>query len=426
MKVKYFLIFSILFAFSPVFAEDDNSDIYEDGMAETKSSYQENMKAVSKMRTKQEYPNIEGHLLAEYYVDVLNNSEDKIKSDDSVTNSYLYAESEFKLNLHKNFFLETKWYLKPVNSRLYTGDNYAENPNYVVGNSSQSDFYGKNDYVERGFQFSSYGLGIETLNMNFQNSNLAFGLGKINPTFGSAFDKSRFSGIFGISLPEEYELTEKIGGYVSAIFPFGTLRFNAFFDDTTGLSDTIFNSRGKYKSEGGAGNTEKLNNFSLTFNAKFDDLSFNLGYRELKSDLETEKTERGFVVGAEYLIDLGYDVSFLPFTELSYINNFDGIDGRNVTYFTVFLPIIYQNWHFIASNTSKFDYESGYNNYTSYVSQLSFGYKFDFGLMVDVARVWERDVKKADGFTTVDSNAGKKWVNHADSWAFMLSYMFKF
>ena len=76
------------------------------------------------------------------------------------------------------------------------------------------------------------------------------------------------------------------------------------------------------------------------------------------------------------------------------------------------------------TNTTKYDHENGYKNYTSYLTQLSLGYKFDFGLMFDVARVWERYAKKADGFVNVGS--GEKWLKHADSWAVMVSYSLNF
>ena len=44
--------------------------------------------------------------------------------------------------------------------------------------------------------------------------------------------------------------------------------------------------------------------------------------------------------------------------------------------------------------------------------------------MIDVAKVWEREAKKADGFAGL--GAKDKWVHHKDCWAFMVSYLFKF
>ncbi len=423
-KVKYLLSILLCILTLPAFAENYYTDIYEDDTQTKPSNYKDSSTNYKPQQTTESFPRFEGHLLSELYFDAYTNNGEKIQAGESKTNTYLYLESLMRLRITKGFFAETKWYLEPVNDRLYTGDLYAANPGYIVGNALNSDFYGRENHVKRRFQSWSYGLGVETLNVGYRNSNFAAAIGKINPTFGSAFDKSRFSGIYGITLPEEYELTEKIGGYVSAILPFGNITFNAFFDDTSELSNTMFRHRGRDKSIGGAGNTEKLNNFSITFDGKFDNLSINAGFRYLDVDLKQEDAEKGFVFGAEYLFEFPYNINFLPFVEVAYFDNFDGMASRDVTYLTTFLPIIIENWHFIASNTSKFDDEKGYHSYTSHLTQLSIGYKFDFGLMIDVARIWERSVKKADGFAGLGRR--DKWVRHADSWAFMVSYLFEF
>lgn len=420
MKRINYILALLLCSNLSAFAESYDTDIYEDD-GYSKTNYQHKEKS-SKQNKKDKI--FEGYVLSEFYANTLLHSKDKVRFNDSSANSYFNFEALMKLNIGKGFFAETKWYLKPVNKRLYTNDVYANNSSYVVGNATNSDFYGQDDYVKRTFQFSSYGLGVETLYVGYKNSNLAVGAGKIDPTFGSAFDKSRFSGVYGVTLPEEYELTDKIGGYITAMFPFGDLRFNMFFDDTSDLSNTMFKKQGRNKAEGLAGNTEKLNNFSLTFNGKFDNLSLNVGFRQLDVTLPNEKKETGYVAGAEYLIELPYEVNVLPFAEFVYLNNYKGMKSRDVSYMTVFLPVIYENWHFIVSNTTKFDNESGYHDYTSYLTQASVGYKFDFGLMIDVAKVWERYVKKADGFSGLGTQ--DKWVRHADSWALMVSYLFEF
>ena len=416
MKLKFAILTLFLLGSLPAFAESYNDDIYVDNSNKQYYNIQQTKSSL--------YPKFEGHVLAEYYINSLIHNKDKVNSKDNRMNYYLNAEALLKLRFTEGFFLETKWQLNPVNDRLYTGDIYANNTEYIVGNSLNSDFYGRQNYVKRKFQTSSYGLGIETLNIGYKNSDLAVALGKINPTFGKAFDKSRFSGIYGTLMPEEYELTEKIGGYISAILPVGTITLNTFFDDTTDLSRTMFNSLKRDKSKGGAGNTEKLNNFSLTYDGKFENLALNFGFRYLDVDFDAEEPEKGFVAGVEYLFELPYEVNFMPFVELAYFDNFDGMKSRNVGYFTTYLPIIIENWHFIFTNTTKYDHESGYKNYTSYLTQLSLGYKFDFGLMFDVARVWERYAKKADGFVNVESN--EKWLKHADSWAVMVSYSLNF
>ena len=419
MKFKYLLFFFFLLASLPAFAIDYNTDIYVD---DSNTSSTKTYKPAT--QNTNYYPKFEGHILAEYYINSLDSKDDIVNPHDSKNDYYLNLEALLKLQFKQGFFAETKWQLSPVNDRVYTGDIYAENPGYIVGNSLNSDFYGKQDYIKRKFQFSSYGLAVETLNVGYKNDNFAIGLGKINPTFAKAYDKARFSGVYGISMAEEYEMTGKIGGYISAILPVGTITFNAFFDDKTGLSRTMFNSIKKDKSEGGAGNTEKLNNFSITYDGQFENLSLNFGFRYLDVDLETEQPEKGFVLSGEYLMELPYDVNFLPFAEVAYFNNYDGMEDRNLTYFTAFLPLIIDGWHFIATSTFKFDNEDGYKNYFSHLTQLSAGYKFDCGLMLDFAKIWEKNTMKADGFAGVGNK--QKWTHNSDSWAFMVSYSFKF
>lgn len=432
-----------MFVALPVFAESSDYDIYEEPAGSSSSPIKttttktttKTSKKTTKYRTKTTttrssesifdgFPKLETKILSEFYVNTLSGSGEKIQYNDNKVTSYANIESLMRLNITKNFYAESKWYLQPVNKRVYGGNYYAKNSGNVIGNSLDSDFYGKNNYVKREFQFSSYGLGVETLFLAYRDSNINIGVGKINPTFGSAFDKSRFTGVYGVKLPEQYELTEKIGGYITALFPFGNLTFNTFFDDTTGLSSTMFKNRGKDKSKGGAGNTEKLNNFSITFDAALENMNFNLGFRYLDVDLKQQEPEKGFVGGVEYLFEFPYGINFLPFAEVAYFNNFDGMKSRNVAYVTTFMPLIIENWHFIFSNTSKFDDEKHYKNYSSYLTQLSFGYKFDCGLMIDVAKIWEREVNKANNFSNVP--VGEKWIVRNDSIAVMVSYLFKF
>lgn len=433
MKIRYIVALLLCLFVIPAFAEDYDDDIYvDDGVPATPSvkqnakKQQPSNKTYTPKNTKssETFPKLEGHILTEFYANTLTKNSEKIQAGDKRTDAYLYAESVLRLRITEGLFAETKWFFEPTNDRLYTGDIYAKNPGYYVGSVLGSDFYGQENHVKRKFQTGTYGLGVETLNIGYKNSNLALAVGKIDPTFGSAFDRSRFSGIYGIAMPEEYELTEAIGGYVSALLPFGNITFNAFFNDTTDLSNTMFRRRGKNDANGGVGNTDKLNNFSLTFDGKFDNLSLNLGFRYLDVDLEEEEAESGFVAGAEYLVELPYSVNFLPFVELAYFHNYNGMPSRRVGYATVFLPIIFENWHFIVSNTTKYDDEKGYHGYTSYLTQISVGYKFDFGLMFDFGRIWERYAKKADGFAGLGPK--DKWTKRADSWAFMISYMFQF
>ena len=167
MKFKYLVFASALLATLPTFAMDYDTDIYVDN---TSTSSTSTYKPATKTFY---YPKFEGHILAEYYIDSLVDKNDIVNPHDDRNNYYLNLEALLKLKFTQGFFVETKWQLSPVNDRVYTGDIYADHPGYIVGNSLNSDLYGNYDYVKRKFQFSSYGLAVETLNIGYKNDNFA-------------------------------------------------------------------------------------------------------------------------------------------------------------------------------------------------------------------------------------------------------------
>jgi len=428
MRVRYLSIIVLLLC-GTVFAEeyhpyDQNGNFYtiegatKKEKTSAKSAETKKPKKIDTSFTKD--MSLDVHMLTEFYLDSLTSSSGKVQSDDDAMNGYLYLQPVLKFNLNKNFFVETGWKLRPENKRVYTNYIYAGNPDYVVGNSLNDDFYGKSNHVKRQFLSTDYGLGVETLFVGFKSSKFMAGIGKINPTFGMAYNTSRFTGIYGTRMPKEYELTEKNGAYMGIPLPTGSIMVNVFRDDTTDLSGTIITKTGRDRSFGGAGNTDDFSSYSVTFNANFDRLSLNIGFRNLNVKLTEEKPEQGYVIGLEYLFDLSYSTKFLPFYELAYFNNFDGMPSRKVIYNTIMLPFMYGNWHFIASSTTKMDDEPSHASRTSYLHQLSLGYRFGIGLMLDVAKSWEKTVKKADNFS-----AGK-WGNNAHYWGVMVSYLFDF
>ena len=419
----YILLFS--FIYIKVYSNDFNDDMY---LEYQDSDYRSNNKNKSK---KLYFPRLEGRILAEYYIDTLENKSDRIRHNDKKTDSYLSLKSYLKLRITEGFYAETDWYLRPVNKRLYTDRNYAKNSQYNITDSYGDDFYGKQDYIQRRFHYKDYGLGIETLKLGYIGTNIALNAGKFSPTFALAYNKYRFSGVYGTILPSEYELIEKLGGSISALLPFGNITFNLFTDDTTDLSTTMFKRTRKDKSKGGAGNTKTLDNYSITFNIKVDDLTFNFGYRSLNDDHKydlnnknVDRAEKGWTAALEYKLTLDYDITIKPFVEYTYLGAYDGMMKRKVHYLTGFFPIMFENWHLIFSDTHKFDLERYYKNYISHLSQISFGYKFDFGLMLDFARVWRTEYKKADGFAILKER--QKFRMNKNAYVFMISYVYDF
>lgn len=367
------------------------------------------------------YPNISGEVLSEYVYDVLNSNRYKVRSNDKRSNGYFNIEPVFALNLNRNWSFNTSWLIRPVENRLYTGSWYAGNTNFVVGANGSDDYYGQEDYIKRKMHWDDYGVIVEELTVDYKAEDIEVGLGKFNPTFGKAFDKSKFHGVYGTVMPEEYELKEKLGAYTTALFELAEIRFNIFFDDTTGLSRSALTDRGRDKSAGGAGNTNKPNNFSLTMEGKYDQFNYNLGFRHLSTNKYYESDEKGYVIGLDYLKEFETNnFMILPFAELASFKNFDGMKGRDVWYLTASLPVLYKGWNFTVSDTIKRDDETNFKNYTSYLFQYSFGYKFKNGLMFDVARKHHRYVEKANYVATT------KQVRKASAWGLLISYMYKF
>lgn len=118
----------------------------------------------------------------------------------------------------------------------------------------------------RSREFKDQGLFVETLFLTYEAERFSVYAGKINPPFGLAWDLA--PGIYGVDFAEDYELTERIGGGGLLVLEgYGSHRLsaNTFFLDTSILSDSVVNTRGRTeRSDGGASNTGDLSSFSVT------------------------------------------------------------------------------------------------------------------------------------------------------------------
>lgn len=235
--------------------------------------------------------------------------------------------------------------------------------------------------------FGDVGLYLDTLNLEAEIGDLTFVAGKFGPGFGRAWDNT--PGIYGTDFAEDYELSEQIGfgaAYSVATPAAGThtLGANIFFADTTVFSDSIFTRRGRLSTaDGGAGNTGRLDNFSVTLDgAEFPSLpgfSYHLGYRHLSAGLGDLGSENGFVAGVAQEAKLASGL-LLAFTgEVAHFDNFGGtLDSA--TYFTPGLALGGEHWHGELSGTVRrinFDVGGGQ---TDLLAQASVGYTFDNGI----------------------------------------------
>jgi hypothetical protein len=426
--MKKIILFYILFL-PMVFAED--YDIYGNNETAKPTSISSNSSRNDLSQSKKEnktfsdsqdftkplkYPYIRGQILTEYRYSNLTKTGDGYKfKDDSNSNSYLYTDVEVGLNFNELFFAYTEWSFQPVGSYLKQSNKYADLID--VGNEYESDFFGQQNYISRKrLHLNDYGLSVNALSMNFRNNNLAFGVGKFEASFAKGYDNTRFTGTDGLIIPDEYNLKNKIGGYLAALLPFGKIQFNLFYNDETGLSNTMFERTGADKNKQSQGYNNRLDNFSVTIDGKINNMTLNLGYSYLKPEKRTNfVSQRGYALSLEYLLDYNNGVNIIPFGEIVYFSDYKGISNRYAFYTTESIGLYFENWRFLLSNNFKYDNEL---KSSTFLNQILVGYKFDIGIMFDVGRIWSRFYYK----TSDNSNFKTK----REYWTFMLSYLWEF
>jgi hypothetical protein len=245
----------------------------------------------------------------------------------------------------------------------------------------------------RGVNANDTGLIVEELKLHFENDDMKFFLGKFDPTFGTAYNKAKRIGVFTTQFTEDYNLREKIGGGITALLEDSKITFNTFFNDTTGLSQSALNKRGREnRSSGVAGNTGTLSSYSVALDGQnlfgVEDLIYNVGYRSLGVDSAANaRREQGFVFGSEYLYNLSLQSSIVPFFEVSKINNFTGQQGRNALYTTSALIGRYSGWSSsISYLTRNINSSQAIPKVSDHQLQLSVGYKFTNNVTLDISR----------------------------------------
>ncbi len=230
--------------------------------------------------------------------------------------------------------------------------------------------------------FEDHGLYLEVLNaqINFSdNTNLV--AGKFGPGFGTAWDAT--PGIYGVDFAEDYELAEFIGFGVNHTFDGGnagevTFGANIFFADTTFLSDSVGTRRGRTRlTDGGAGNTEELDNFSFTLDGtelpSMPGFSWHLGYRHLSAGLGDVADENGFAVGFIQEADLGDERTATFNFEYAVFDNLGG-SADDASYLTAGLTLADGPWHTDFAGTLRNIDVAGGPDSDDVLFQASIGY----------------------------------------------------
>ncbi len=327
------------------------------------------------------FPYVSGDVLFQFQADRILSTK---KTGISPNNAFIYIEPNVSLNFNKNWSAKTQWRLQPNN--ILTTRNQQNPERYRT--FLQSD---------RGLNIDETGLLIEELKAQFENEDMKFFIGKFDPTFGTAWRKSKRIGVFASQMTEDYNLREKLGAGITALLESSNITFNTFMNDTTGLSRSTISDRGRAsKSNGIAGSTGTLSSYSFSFEGEdflsFDNWYYNFGYRSLGVDnLANRAREQGYVIGSEYLYKLGRNSSLIPFIEIVKIKNFTGERSRNADYTTLAVIGKYSSWTASASLIHRDIKYARATDTKDRQIQFSIGYKFTDNFTLDISRA---DIKE--------------------------------
>ncbi len=325
-----------------------------------------------------QFPYISGELLTLVQSDhVLSTKKDDVPSGDS----FIYAQADISVNIDKNWTAKTQWRLQP--NDVLTTRNKVNPERYRTFLSE-----------DRGVNVDEMGLLVEELKIEYENEDLRAFAGKFDPTFGTAWRKTKRIGVFTAQMAEDYNLREKLGVGVTALLENSNITLNSFVNDKTSLGRSVINDRGRAdNSKSIAGNSNAFSSYSVSMDGEnfltVDNLFYNLGYRSLGVDREDSdsKREQGYVFGLEYLYKVSRNTSIIPFAEFVKIKNFNGEKSRDATYSTLALIGKYSSWTGSVSYINR-DIRAKLrgDKLNDKLLQLTVGYKFTDNLTIDISR----------------------------------------
>jgi len=335
-----------------------------------------------------QFPNVTGDVLMQMQADRAISTN---KEGVSPNNGFIYIEPNISLNFNRNWSTKTQWRLQP-NNVLTTRD------------STNPERYRTLFQSDRGLlNVRQEALLVEELKINFENEDMRFFAGKFDPTFGTAWRKSKRIGVFASQFNEDYNLREKLGAGITALLEGSQITFNTFMNDTTGLSNSAINKRGTANgSSKVSGNGGAMSSYSLSMEGKnlfgIENWFYNFGYRSLAvGKVEGHSREIGRVIGSEYLYKISRDTSVIPLMEVVQIGNFGGETSRNGRYVTLAIIGKYSAWIASASVVTRDINQPQRSDIADRQIQFSIGYKFTDNFTVDISRANVREDGKSGG-----------------------------
>ena len=320
-----------------------------------------------------------GALLVELQSDNLYSTDDG--ADAEFTDTYTTTEGEFSLRAGA-FSVNTLLVLEPTLDPGEPGD-----PAAGIDRSS----------VDAGESrtFQDHGVFVEALTLDYEFGDLRLHAGKFGPHFSLAYDAA--PGVYGTDMSED---TTEIAEMVGAGFAYGfggeerryTLSGSVFTADTSDLSDSMGNKRGRTRErDGGPGNTGSMESFALALDIEQADLLVHLGAARMTTDYlldeAGERLEAGAddetraVAAAEFAVAEG----LTALLEYARFSNFGGAKDIDAQVFTAGAMMEFEDgWHAAASYTSR-DPERAPADAQF---QISGGYVFASGLELSAGWKW--------------------------------------
>jgi hypothetical protein len=296
------------------------------------------------------FPQLRGEILVELRSD----------SDlDSTSGDHaLNLESAFSLRLSEHLSIESGFVFEPVSDPLPGRDRW----------------------------FEGGGLFAETLFLLWERGRFSLRAGKLDPAFGFAWELA--PGIYGVDFAEDYEISECIG--IGGTVEFGDAavgrhRFgaDAFFVDTSPLSGSLFEDRGRARrSDGGPGNTAGPKSFAVSLSGggipQLPGLIYNLGFAHLHREKAGDRSENDAVAGLVYAFSPLENLEIELLSEYAYLHHAEGENERR-HYFTQSAAAYWGGWNVAFSCTARWirgreDAGSG-----DFLVQASAGYAWEIG-----------------------------------------------
>jgi hypothetical protein len=240
--------------------------------------------------------------------------------------------------------------------------------------------------------FEDVGIFLRSAYAEYDFGRTKLTFGKFTPSFAVASLVT--PGIFGNNYNKDYELIERIGFGLAHRFEAGaagtyTFSGSTFFKDTSFLSDSLGSSRGQASlSDGGAGNTERFDNFAFSLNATgieaLPGYTFQLGLLQQSAGRGDFGDEQGLAFAVTKDITLREDRSLLLIGEIAAFDNFGGT-ADSIQYYNAGISYITGPWNFVLSGTYRRRDLAVGGDLDDYSAQIHATYDFGNGWLVGVA-----------------------------------------